>query len=386
MSSLATPFPAPHQRSSDMRSQYQDGSRASIQTDVRNSRGSPAGFLVPKCPFDVEILNDERGRDIVFGTGAWSIVYKAIAHPRIQANSQSLTPPQSPMASPPVVVAVKTPTRRDSTTILRNEAKVLSYLHSISGSSRYIVPFHGIMDEATLVLEAIPFSLEGHIRKCAVSASRNFSTGTMNKPVIGSTTTWLQLAHCLVSALAWLHCDAGVVHGDIKPGNILLTHMQGPEPGTDIVGDATLTFDPIYADFSSAQLLNAGETTPNTLSAVTREYTAPELLKSSVLRDPTSSATTASDVFSLAVTLLVAATGQLLVYPGSVFQRQAMATQGWMVIDHVRNGEQGTRVPRMGVVERVLERAVLKADMGRVGAPEWLAIVESVGKGEPTKQ
>ena len=98
-----------------------------------------------------------------------------------------------------------------------------------------------------------------------------------------------------------------------------------------------------------------------------------------------STATKASDVFSLAVTLLVAATGQMLVYPGSVFQRQVMATQGWLVLNHVRCGEGGARVPRMGAVERVLERAVLKAEMGRVSTEQWLGIVDSIGKDEPMK-
>jgi hypothetical protein len=87
----------------------------------------------------------------------------------------------------------------------------------------------------------------------------------------------------------------------------------------------------------------------------------------------------------MALTLLVAATGQLLVYPGSVFQRQAMATQGWLVLSHVRNGDGGTRVPTFGVVERLLERAVLKADKGRVNAQEWLAVVDTFAKGEPAK-
>jgi len=42
-------------------------------------------------------------------------------------------------------------------------------------------------------------------------------------------------------------------------------------------------------------------------------------------------------------------------------------------------------VPRMGVVERVLERAVLKEGMGRITALDWLEFVEEVGKGEPVK-
>ncbi|KAL2399036.1 hypothetical protein ABEF93_007156 [Exophiala dermatitidis] len=385
-----TSISTPQALSSASPFQQRGGALQRIKTDLPQNHTPPTVFLVPRCPFEVEILKDARGRDAIFGTGAWSIVYKATTRPKShQSTSESLTPPQSPTVSTPELVAVKKPNRGDATIILRNEAKVLAYLHSMPDSERYIVPFCGIMEEATLVLQAIPFSLEGHIRKCAFAASRNFSTRTMNEPVVGSTAIWLQLAHRLVSALTWLHCVAGVVHGDIKPGNILLSNMQGDEAGqsqNQINGnDVKLTFDPLFADFSSAQLINAQEPTSNTLSAVTREYTAPELLKASVLRDPESTATTASDVFSLAVTLLVAATGQLLVYPGSVFQRQLMATQGWMVLDHVRNGDQGSRVPRNGVVQKVLEQAVRKVDAGRVGALQWLDIVEKVISAESTK-
>ncbi|EXJ67122.1 serine/threonine protein kinase [Cladophialophora psammophila CBS 110553] len=377
ISELATTIPAvPTHSLLELPLKLKDATLHPIQTAAVGQSTLPE-TRVGECPFDIEILKDERGQDAVFGTGAWSTVYKATTHVQVRTVSGSLTPPLSPALATPALVAVKRPARRDAISILKSEAKVLSHLHSIANSEKYVVPFYGTVDETTLILEAIPFSLEDHIRQCAAVASQTLSTWTMADPVLGSDAKWFHLARQLISALAWLHRDARVVHGDIKPGNILLTCVHGS--GTDV------SCRPVFADFSSAQRLDMEDMTANTLSAVTREYTAPELLNSKVLRDPTSTATPASDVFSMAITLLVAATGQMLVYPGSVLQRQAMATQGWMVLSYVRNAEQGSRVPRFGLVERVLERAVLKADMGRVNAQEWLGIVETMAQGDPGK-
>ena len=334
-----------------------------------------------ECPFEVEVVKDSAGRSQIFGHGAWSTVYRAVGRERLNLTTELLlTPPSSPMISVPLIVAVKTPARKDSKPIIRNEGIVLSHITRTECSDQFVIPFYGFLPSTeSLVLGPVPLSLHDYIENCKNQAQ--LTTWPSADPVIGSTAAWMSLAQHTITALAWLHTEvdgAGVVHGDIKPGNILLA------PGLRARSD--FPFSPLFADFSSSQLLSAATITPNTLSAVTREYTAPELLSSKVLNDPNSAATTASDVFSLAVTLLVAATGEVKVYPGSMWQRQAMATQGWEVLNHVRNGDQGQRVPRLGVVVRVLERAVLKAGLGRIGAEEWAALVHDMRLGEPVKK
>ena len=279
----------------------------------------------------------------------------------------------------PLIVAVKRPARSDARAVLQSEAKILTHLSATYGWEHRIVEFFGVMTDGTaLVMAAVSLSLEYHINRCSSMARRNLTTQTMFQPVLGSSKIWLHLAHSLISGLCWLHDEAAVIHGDIKPGNFLL------QPKV-MSSDDDFPYQPLFIDFSSSHLIDSAEVRLNTLSAVTREYTAPELLVSSVLRDPKATATRASDVFSLAVTLLVAATGETMVYPGSVFQRQAMATQGWQVLSFVRSGDSGARVPRHGVVEKVLERAVLKADMGRIWTGRWLELVEDVMMGEPQK-
>ena len=331
------------------------------------------------CPFDVKILSNRHGGNEIFGSGAWSTVYKAIRQPA-PSSVGLITPPSSPVAANPFLLAVKVPMRKDAEAILEHEGEILKYLSSLTNSEKFITPFFGVIPKfSSLVLGAVPLSLEEHITVCAMRAKQTLTTWNMSEPVIGSTRTWLDLAHKIVSGLHWLHEEAGVVHGDIKPGNFLL------KPLATEGGGVLFPYQPVFIDFSSSYVLENDKPTPNMLSAVTREYTAPELQTSAVLRDPKSSTTFASDIFSTAVTLLVAATGDTKVYSGSVFQRQAMATQGWQVLQLVQGSDQGARVPRHSVVERALEQAVLRAGMGRVSAGKWLDIVEEMMAGEPSK-
>lgn len=320
------------------------------------------------CPYNVEIVKDGSGRQLSFGFGAWSTVWKGACHPKTDVVDGFITPPTCARLPPPLLVAIKKPARKDAMQVIDNEAKILTYLQDLDEDERHVVNFIGLLpDISALVLRAHPLSLDAHIRCCAFHAQQTFTTDSMCSPVLGSTSAWFELAIPLITTLLWLHTQARIVHGDIKPGNVLLR----PSPVKQ-----GFAFTPLLIDFSSSQRLDSEEVQPNTLSAITREYTAPELLSSAVLRDPKSTATAASDVFSMAVTLSAAATGELLVYPGcSVFQRQALATQGWGILDAVR-GLGSTRIPKHGVVTKALERAVLKVNMGRVSAQRWLEIVE----------
>ncbi|KPI44384.1 uncharacterized protein AB675_8783 [Cyphellophora attinorum] len=327
------------------------------------------GVLI--CPFDVDLVEDGRGRNQLFGSGAWSNVYKATPLRRAATSQGLLTPPSSPTSPLPLLVAVKKPARPDAKPILRNEATILSYLNDVPWSRNYSVPFYGLLDDS-LVLGACPVSLEDHIRRCASRASRQLTTSNMHDPVLGSTKAWLRLAHKLVSALAWLHDCAGVVHGDIKPGNFVLASFKSSHQYSfsgnnyssyeDEVTEEELY--PLFIDFSSSHKTSHDkDTIPlGTLSL------------------------SPANVFSLAITLLVAATGNTRVYDGDVYRRQAMATQGWQCISFMRSGNDGARIPRFGVVENVVERAVLKDGMGRISAKEWLDSVEmEIRKGDPVK-
>lgn len=329
--------------------------------------------LILECPFDVDIVKNHLGRPQLFGQGAWSNVCRAVGRWKNTSHvSLPLTPPPSPQSSFPLLVAVKVPVTNSSRTIIHNEAITLTHLTRTSNHEKFIVQFYGyIASSASVVLAPVPLPLSDHILARARLARTQDTDFQSTLPVLGSISTWLNLTEKLITALAWLHNEGQVVHGDIKPGNILLLPSRASHD---------FTFQPLLIDFSSSHILSSTNSISNTLSALTREYTAPELLSPSVLRDPSSTATTDSDVFSLGVTLIVAATGELMVYEGSVWQRQYMAQQGWDILEFVRNGEGGLRVPRGGLVETIVEAAVKKIDQGRINSMKWRELVKRVEK------
>lgn len=333
---------------------------------VKQSINKPLRFID-----DLKICRDENDRPIEFGRGVLSIVYKATSTPPAPPIGAD-TPPTSPAFSSRVLAA-KTPLRRDARAALQAEALTLTQLNRTPGHANRVITFFGVEpDTEALVMAAVPLELSTYIEDQADLRKKQFSTATMFEPVMGMD-SFLDLARKLIGGLAWLHNDAGMMHGDVKPLNILL------RPIGDGCADAgAFPYHPLYADFSSALDIPSEEENTNIDSKVTEMYavtvpfTAPELLKSLISGNVALSP--ASDVFSLAATLIAAATGDMLLYPGDRRRRQLMACNGHQILDFTRNGANGARVPRNGSVEKLVKPAVVKDPAQRISAQDWVAL------------
>ena len=355
--------------------------KAAIPAHVEEEQQLTWKTTVPRpYPKTYELLGFASSGFEEYGRGAWSTVYCAIETRDTSFTTAPLTPPSSPpsssVGSPGIhgLLAVKRPSRHDAHRILDEEARILTYLQSFPNAHSYLVPFHGY-DQSThsLVFSAVPLSLEAHVKSAARAARADFSTATMFDPVLG-VTEWAHLARRSIQGLAFLHA-AHCVHGDVKPANILL------HPSSS----GTLT--PLFCDFSSSRVVTTdGEDSPE-ITAVTTEYTAPELLSALHRRTPSARAmaTPAADVFALAVTLLVAATGESAYAAARMeVQKLAMAKEG-IPLAFARGGEAASRVMPGRMVDRVVRVGAEKDVDRRVSAEEWMRVVMEVLGGEETE-
>ena len=346
---------------------------AQTAAQIKRNINTPLRF-----PEDVEICRDGEDRPIEFGRGAWSIVYKAGSIPDATVSSLH-TPPSSPVTVSRVL-AVKAPLRRDARKVLQREALTLTRLNLTPGFEKHVVPFHGFISNAdALVMSAVPLALSTYIEDQADLRKKQLSTATMFDPVQGPE-SWRDMARKLITGLTWLHDTAGIIHGDIKPHNVLLRSIAADEPGAEA---GAFPYEPLLADFSSAfdihsDATEAPDTNQAAMSAFTPPFTAPELLSLASLKSGDVAPTPSSDVFSLAATLIAAATGDLLLYPGSSsMQRLAMARDGHRILDFTRSGSNGCRVPRNGFVEKLVQPAVAKDPAQRIATREWMALASS---------
>ena len=373
--------------------------RASISADGIELL-SPIGVNLGAKPADILNFLAERAKEEVpvpdpspklytkrytiheeLGYGVWSTVYSASETPEPATLPPS--PPTSPLngakPGPNInqrVLAIKMPSRRDAYPILETEARILTYLQSHSpASTDHIVPFHG-WEPAThsIILTAIPLSLESHAQ--TLKNTTPVTTKTMFDPILGFP-IWNHLATSLVTGLSFLHSHR-CIHGDIKPANILLRPSGTP----DEEGNQSLT--PLFCDFSSSHILpfsnpqtnpQSKPDSPPLISAVTPEYTAPELL-SALARSDEPIATYASDVFSLAVTLLFAALGESPYACCRMEMQRLGAAREGSPLEFARRGDGAGRVRG---VERWLKGCLVREVEGRWGVERWKDVLGNVG-------
>ena len=341
-----------------------------------------------KVPGLYELRTDSFGGSTEYGRGAWSVV--AQADYREPTSTGALTP-WSSLPSPPLspvvscetsdsrIVAVKAPlpnSLEKPRPVLEKEARILSYLNRLKGQKAslvrdYVVPFLGFEPTTgSLVYEALPLTLAAFSQQKARASRDGFSTRSMQEPVVGPQ-QWQHFAIRLVTGLAFLH-DQKVVHGDVKPMNILL--RMSPNSKADPFGGAASLFDPVYCDFTSSRVEQGIE--PEEVNAVSTEYTAPELLEAFYHRRSQRAVTTfASDVFALGATLLVPAIGQDLYADIKIsIQRLTMARLG-QPLDAARGGDEASRIMKGRLVDRAVAGALKKNAEQRWTASTWREVL-----------
>ncbi|KAI9670501.1 MAG: hypothetical protein M1817_004368 [Caeruleum heppii] len=393
----------------------------------RNEPDWHAGLQPRAFEGQYEYYTDESEGGPEYGRGAWSVVRPAklkesVPRKASMCNSCFLSPPPTPEKqvtsrdncvatkkcdvdlAKERIVAVKSPIKslEDPKPLLLKEARILTYLQSCRPlepalkANRYIVAFLGFRAPTfSLVYEALPLTLDAHCQQRMRAIKESFSTRTMMGPIVGAN-QWLHFAHQLISGLAFLHRH-GVLHGDIKPKNILLRTMERSKKlgcgGSNREGDSTMShFDPVYCDFSSARvtspLSDDAHSKPNAaeeISAVTEAFTAPELLDAFYHSTPSQEspaiATATADVYALGTTLLLPATGEALYGNAkSGMQRLRMARAG-TPLDFARQGEQASRIMRGNIVDRVVRCAVARQPRDRIDVRSWVRLVQAEMEG-----
>lgn len=226
------------------------------------------------------------------GEGAWSDVYLALpCEPQLPNPTASPTIDHNiPSETQPAAYALKTPASRSARGVLAAEAKMLTYLSRRPESSSHITPFYGLDERnGALVLKAMDNTLDGWLEKELNPLSEPARTEKL-------AVAFPNIASKLIDGLDWLE-KQGCVHGDIKPGNVLLSTA----PQLDVV----------YSDFSSAIIpaLSSDDGKSAPLGGGTWDYLDPVLLDRPIPGAPLPSPTSGSDLWSLAITLLYVVIG-----------------------------------------------------------------------------
>ena len=156
----------------------------------------------------------------------------------------------------------------------------------------------------------------------------------------------------VANALQYAH-ERGVIHRDVKPGNILLTsHSSQIVPGAPLPPD----FEPVLTDFGLVRLLNASQQTTVGHIAGTPAFMSPEQARGEQTDGRT-------DIYSLGIILYQLLAGHLP-FDGD--------TTMSILLKHV--SELPTPIPRLSApLQNVLDRALAKNAADRFQTPKEFA-------------
>ncbi|TKA57908.1 hypothetical protein B0A49_09686 [Cryomyces minteri] len=378
---------------------------------TRAAPSPPSGPESAYTEFDTSILDYDLDTTNPLGTGLWSTVYRAQQTSSSRSSSTTTTnnrlptPPASPtsvtITQPrPRCYAIKAASRRDALSMLHHEAGLVTHLSSLPRAHAHIVAFFGFdARRDALVLGASSSTLEAFV------ARTNTLEACKRREVLSR--VWPTLVPDLVRGLEWLHEVGGVVHADVKPGNILLDLEYASSSSSspfnlesDDLVDALLNnsnnrplrLRPRYCDFSASLHHPPPPTTTTTTTTTTTAsssttpavpagagtyaFMAPELLQPHALPTP------ASDVYALATTLLHALLGRSPYPAANAFALREMVRQG-EPLRWARESEDAHRLDLDVGVEGArgpavawLHAALKKRPEERTSASEWRGWLE----------
>jgi len=161
-----------------------------------------------------------------------------------------------------------------------------------------------------------------------------------------------RLLTAIASALQYAH-DNGVIHRDVKPGNILLATRSSPiSAGNPLPEDV----EPVLTDFGLVRFLNSSRQTTAGQTSGTPTYMSPEQARGETTDGRT-------DIYSLGIVLYEILTGHV------PFEGETTMS---VLLKHIN--EPPTPIPGLSLpLQRVLDRALAKKSTDRYQTPNEFA-------------
>lgn len=259
------------------------------QTQVNRDKPQPKLRVDQRPTPQIRSTEYTIWRDRVLAEGEWCTVYAG------QLGSEAI--PGSIQEALPRLLAIKKPKSKRSVLDLVDEARILSDLHRLKNAEGYIVGFHGLdPDSGAIVLTKLDFTLRDYVKDVLEEEVQRCEIIRQHFPII---------AGKLVGCLIWIHNVGRVVHGDIKPSNILMQKVPTTLPQSEKSNGVDIfPYKFVLTDFGSSRFVNDLQ---KSKCGNTWEYMAPESMSSVASQTPP---TLEADIWAMGISLLAVIIGR----------------------------------------------------------------------------